>query len=264
MITHLFIPDTQIPFVNKRQVRAVANFIKEKRRDGELDKVHQVGDLVDYTSLGRWVRNKRGEFDTELQQHIDEARRLLEKLTVDHWKAGNHDVRLDRYVEDNAPALSPLVWNKGVLSTESLFGLDDLGVRYERDIYEFAPDWCVAHGDEGPLSNKAGETALKLSSRVGKSVVCGHTHRAGLIPQTESFNGRPVRTLFGLEVGNWMNMNEATYLKGGFANWQCAFGWIEVSNLRVQPHLVFISQTGSFTFRGESWDDTGYVGKESK
>ncbi len=258
---HLFVPDIQEPFVNRRQVRALANFIEAK--GDEIDVRHQVGDLIDFTSLGRWVKNKRGEYDTDLKKHIEATKRNLEKLRIDVWKRGNHDERLDKYVEGSAPALSPLVWDKGALSMEAVFDLDNLGVRYERGIYEFAPGWACAHGDEGPSSSIAGQTALKLAERIGKSIVCGHTHRAGLIPKTESFNGRPERTLYGLEVGNFMNMAEASYLKGQYANWQSAFGVVDVSNSRVQPHLIFVSQTGSFSFEGESWEDYGYAGKDN-
>lgn len=256
---HIFAPDLQAPWVNRRQVRALANYIKAKKANGEIHMVHQVGDAADNTQLGRWVKNRRGEYDTNIRKHIDDTARLLEQLQVDRWKSGNHEFRWVTYIENSAPALSPLMSDRDVLSIENLYHLDDLGIKFERDIYEFAPGWVVAHGDEGPISSKAGETALKLASRIGKSVVCGHTHRAGIVPQTESLNGTPVRTLFGLEVGNFMNMNEASYLKGGYANWQSAFGVCDVSNSRVQPYIVFVSPTGSFSFEGESWEDAGYV-----
>lgn len=263
MSNHLFAPDMQLPFVNRRQVRALSHFVKAKKRDGYIDKVHQVGDLVDYTSFGRWVKNQRGEYDTDLRKHIDDAKHLLTQLQVDHYKRGNHDERLDKYVEINAPALSPLVWDRGALSMEALFDLDNLGVKYEREIYEFAPGLACAHGDESGISGTPGLTALKLAKKIGKAVVCGHSHRAAIIPDTESFQGRPERMLFGMEVGNFMVMSQASYLKGQYANWQSAFGIVETSNSRAQPYLIFVSQTGSFSFMGESWNDAGYVKKGS-
>lgn len=260
-LRHIFVPDLQLPVTNRRQVRSLVQFIKAKKKRGEIHKVHQVGDAADLTQFGRWVRNQRGEYDQDIRKHLDDVTRVLASLQVDHWKAGNHEARAWKYVEDNAPALSPLTRNRDILSVESLYRLDDIGVRFERGIYEFAPNAVVAHGDEGPISNIAGQTALKLATRIGKSVVCGHTHRAGLSFQTESFNGIPARTLFGLEAGNFMNLADAGYMRGGYANWQSAFGVVDVDNLRVQPYVVLMSQTGSFSFEGESWDDTGLRAK---
>lgn len=243
----VIVPDIQVPFQNKRQVNSLAGFIKAMKPDDVI----QCGDLIDFVSLGRWVRGARGEYEHDIKSHIDETKRVLEKLQIRHWVRGNHDERLDKYVENNAPALRGFPG----LSIEEAFDLGNLGVEYHRDMYEVAPDWAVAHGDEGPMSTIAGQTAMKLANRVGKSVACGHGHRAGIAAQTESFKGQPVRTLYGVEVGHMMDMAQASYLKGQFANWQSAFGVLDISNARVQPYVVFVSPTGSFTFEGHAFED---------
>lgn len=241
------VPDIQVPFQNKRQVNSLAGFIKRTVPDD----VYQVGDLIDFVSLGRWVRGARGEYSHNITEHVDETKRVIEKLQIRKWKRGNHDERLGKYIEDNAPALRGM---KGT-SMEELFSLEDLGVEYLRGLYEFAPGWVLAHGDEGPISSIAGQTASKLASKIGKSVVCGHGHRAGIIPTTESFNGLPTRTLYGVETGHMMDMGQASYLKGQYANWQAAFTVLDISNARVQPTVVFVSPTGSFSFEGVAWED---------
>jgi hypothetical protein len=243
----VFVPDLQYPFHNKRQVNSLAGFIRAMTPDDTI----QVGDLPDFVSLGRWVRGRRGEYDHNIREHVDGVKKLIEKLRIKHWKRGNHDERLDKYVEENAPALRGFPG----LSIEEAFDLENLGCLYHRGLYEFTPGWVVAHGDEGPTSKFAGGTAASLAAKVGKSVVCGHTHKAGIIPTTESFNGVPTRTLFGVEVGNMMAMEKASYLKGQYANWQSAFGVVDISNSSVQPYLVYMSQTGSFQFEGRSWED---------
>jgi UDP-2,3-diacylglucosamine pyrophosphatase LpxH len=244
----LFVPDIQFPLHNKRQVNSLAGFIKAIQPDDVI----QVGDFADFTSLGRWVKNRRGEYDPNIRQNIDGVKKLIDKLGITKWKRGNHDERLDKYVEENAPALRGFPG----LSIEEAFGLEDSGVEYLRDLYEFTPGWVVAHGDEASgTAAYAGGTAVKLSSKVGKSVVCGHTHKAAIIPTTESFNGIPTRTLFGVEVGHMMDMGKATYLKGQYANWQSAFAVVDISNKSVQPYLIYVSQTGSFQFEGRSWED---------
>lgn len=249
MKRNVFVPDIQFPLHNPRQVNSLAGFIRATRSD--ISSVLQVGDLADFTSFGRWVRNRRGEYDPNIRQNVDGVKKLLEKLQVDVWKRGNHDERLDKYVEENAPALAGFPG----LSIEEAFCLDELGVQYERGIYEFAPNWVVAHGDEGPISGIAGQTALKLATRIGKSVVCGHTHRAGISAQSESFNGLPTRQITGVEVGHMMDLGQASYLKGQYANWQAAFAVVDASNLSVQPYVIYMSPTGSFQFEGRSWED---------
>jgi hypothetical protein len=120
-------------------------------------------------------------------------------------------------------------------------------------MHEFADGWLIGHGDEGGLSSTAGTTAAKLAKATGKSVVCGHTHRAGLQPFTEAYSGRPARTLHGMEVGCLMDMGKAGYLKSGGANWQLAFGIHFVDGKKVSPHIVYMQPDGSFVWEGREW-----------
>lgn len=95
--------------------------------------------------------------------------------------------------------------------------------------------WLLAHGDEGGLRQIAGTTAAGLAQRWQKNVVCGHSHRAGLVPTSYGVLGNQ-KTLWGLEVGNLMDLKKASYLRPAqAANWQQAFG------------LVHVTQTGRKT-----------------
>jgi len=109
------------------------------------------------------------------------------------------------------------------------------------------------HGDEGNISQNGGTTALNLAKKTGKSVVCGHTHRMGLVHHTESFSGVPTRTLWGMEVGNLMDAKQASYLKAGISNWQQGFGILWVDGKTVVPQLVPIARDGSFFAEGKVW-----------
>ena len=96
----------------------------------------------------------------------------------------------------------------------------------------------MAHGDEGRMSGVPGATALKLAQQVGKSVVCGHTHRLGLQHHTTGLNGK-TSTLYGLEVGHMMDMKQASYLTSGVANWQQGVGMlVENKQGRFVPYTV--------------------------
>jgi hypothetical protein len=41
--------------------------------------------------------------------------------------------------------------------------------------------------------------------------------------------------LYGFEVGNIMDLKQATYLKGGSANWQSGFGILYIDKGKVTP-----------------------------
>jgi hypothetical protein len=106
-----------------------------------------------------------------------------------------------------APAFSSLK----SLEIETLLGYEALDITYLHKMHELLPGWVMAHGDEGALNRAPGATALNLAKSLGKSVVCGHTHRTGLQHETRGFYGK-THTLFGLEVGHMMDMKQAHYL----------------------------------------------------
>ena len=120
-------------------------------------------------------------------------------------------------------------------------------------MFEFAPKWLLAHGDEGGLSSEPGKTALNLAKRAGKSVLCGHTHRAGIQPFTTAYGGKFVQTIYGMEVGCLMELKQAAYLKSGGANWQLAFGIFHVDGAHVSPHIVYMRRDGSFVWENRLW-----------
>jgi hypothetical protein len=242
------VPDLQVPFEHQKGVRSLARFI----RDWEPDEVLCVGDLCDFPSLSRWHRGLRGEYDVTLSKQRDRAVKLLEMLNIKHLSRSNHDDRLELYLAQKAPALEGL----NELRLEKFLRLDDLGIQFHRKPYEFSPNWWLLHGDEAGCSQVPGMTALGLAKKVGGSVVCGHTHRAGLVPNTESVGGIMGRTTYGFEVGCLMDLDKAAYLqpKAGSANWQLAFGVLYVdSKGRCQPIPVYMDEAGSFVFEGRTW-----------
>lgn len=232
--TTVLLPDTQIPYHDPRFLRALFRFIG----DSQPDRVVHVGDFLDAPEPSRWNKGAAGEYAGTLQKSLDTASGLLGELRAVYsgpvvLKLGNHDRRIQDYVKRYAPALGPL----RALEFEALIEAEKHSVEVVHDVYEVAPGWLVAHGDEGSLSRIAGNTAAGLTTKFGASVACGHTHRAGLVPVTTGYNGR-VQSRFGLEVGHAMDVRKAGYLKGGSANWQQAFGILRVKGRTVLPELV--------------------------
>jgi hypothetical protein len=243
--TIVAISDLQVPYHHKRAVQALSKFIA----DYQPDDVICVGDEIDLPQVSRWTQGTAGEYVGKVHRDRDATMRILEDLQVRHLMRSNHGERLWSYLLRRAPALA----DEPELQYERYMRLADIGVTYHRKMYEFAPGWLLAHGDELGHSGIAGTTAARLAKATGKSVVCGHTHRAGIQPFSEAHSGRVNRTLFGVEVGNLMDMGKAGYLKSGGANWQSAFGILHVDGRKVSPHIVFMRPDGSFVWEKREW-----------
>jgi len=248
--TIVVMPDVQAPLHDVALVNKFIDFLG----DYKPDELAQVGDFTDSTEISRWVRGKKGEFAGDLQAGFDTSRGILERIREvfeGRFRVvrSNHDDRLELYIQGCAPGLESL----RALSIENLVGFDEFDVEFVRDeVVELTPGWVMAHGDEGALSPVAGRTAFGLAkSKFGVSTVCGHTHRAGMTSESTGYNGKIRNTVTGLEVGHFMDLTKADYLKkkGVAANWQQAFGILEIHGDRVYPRLITV-QDGYFSVDG--------------
>ena len=127
---------------------------------------------------------------------------------------------------------------------------ETMGITYHKKLYEFEPNWILAHGDEGNINPNAGVTALNLAKKIGKSVICGHTHRLGMSAFSEGI-GSHYRPLYGIEVGNLMAKGKAAYLRSGVANWQMGIAILETNGKQITPTLIPINKDGSFVACGK-------------
>lgn len=227
--------DLQIPYHSNKTVDAVVDFIKYYKPD----ELWCVGDELDAPEPSRWNKGMAGEYAGTLQQGIDETKEIMSRFKKAlgrkkfYIQRSNHTDRIDTYIRKYAPAFSSLK----SLEIEELLGYNSMGINYLHRMHELLPGWVMAHGDEGKLSQTPGSTALSLAKRLGKSVVCGHTHRVGLQHDTVGLYGNTY-TLFGLETGHMMDMKQATYLSSGTANWSQGIGILVENNKRVIPYAV--------------------------
>lgn len=236
MTVWVAVPDMQVPDHDMKAIESLYRFIEAVKPDGLI----VVGDELDAPEPSRWNKGYAGEYSGTLQKGIDTCHDILAGFRTAlgdgpiHLMRSNHGERVRTYVSRYGPALASL----RCLDYSTLLGFDDLDITYHERPFEFAPGWLLAHGDEGSLIQTAGGTALGLAKKWGKSVVCGHTHRAGLQHQHLAVNAKVTSHLFGMEVGHLMRMDKAGYLKAGSANWQQAFGVLRVEGKTVQPELV--------------------------
>jgi len=240
----VIVSDLQIPFHDPKAVNNLIDFIKRWKPD----RVISIGDEIDLPTLGKWNRGRLGEYAGTLAKDRDMTVWLLEKLRITDVVRSNHTDRLFNYIANQAAGL------RGIpeLKLENFLRLPELGITYWQKPLPIAPGWVAVHGDQGKVSQVAGQTALKQALAHGKSLICGHTHRLGISSQTEASGGILGRILTGLEVGNLMRFKAAHYTNGS-ANWQQGFGILYVDGKNVTPVAVPISRDGSFIVEGKRY-----------
>ncbi|GLY55366.1 hypothetical protein [Lentzea sp. NBRC 102530] len=252
-------PDWQVPLHDEHVIKTVARFVW----DYQPDALGHVGDATDSTEIGRWTRGLRGEFTGGLEGGFAKTRELFSYIRRGfdgpfHLMRSNHEDRLENAIESRLPGLAGITVGGKLLNIQNALQLDDLGITWHEQPYEIAPGVMLQHGDEGGLSQIPGNTALQLAVGVKgqrKSVVCGHTHRAGLA----YLNGMGDDSIFGMEVGHMMDIRGAEYLgKARANNWGTAFGILRVhegnkKKVRVYPELVPVELDGSFVVEGQRY-----------
>lgn len=244
----IVLADLQVPYHDPNYISVSRKFIRAMRQDRRYRTVEagQIGDLMDQPETGRWNKGAAGEYAGTFWSSVRETRKIVDHLQLDWIKVGNHDRRVEDYIEKYAPALGgpDSEWN-----LESLLEIDTRKTKLHRKPFDVAPGWIAAHGDEGSLSPVAGRTAYGLAMRWDRSVICGHTHRAGTVSTTIGTPGNR-RRITGMEIGNGMTEDAATYIKSGAPNWQTALGLLVVERGRTYDHLVMMGEDCSFEWNG--------------
>jgi hypothetical protein len=240
----VIVSDMQIPYHDPVAIRNVVAFIKRFKPD----QVITIGDEIDLPQVSRWTEGTPGWYEQTLASDRDATVEILWDLQVTDMIRSNHTDRLYNVIMKKIPAFLALP----ELKFEKFMKLDELGIKFHRKPLEFAPDWIAIHGDEGSVKPTPGLTALDAARKHGKSVVCGHTHRAGQSAFTEASGGVLGRVLRGVEVGNLMQFSKAGYMKGT-GNWQQAFAVFYVDKKTVTNTIVHIEKDGSFVFEGKRY-----------
>ena len=250
MITsYLILSDVQYPFHNKR---AVKNFIRFLG-DYQPSELVGIGDLMDYPQPSRWNKGSKGEFEGSVIKDSDNAKRDILAPIREVYDGpfgileSNHGIRPEEYMRKNAPALADTDWFKeSKLLDYDGFGIKDLG-----KFYDLPGKWTATHGHLGfSLSRYGGGTAINAAKKIGRSVVCGHTHRMGLVPSSHGYGGKSTQELWGFEVGHLMQVSAAAYLKHGWGDWQSGFGILKWDGKTMNVEPVRVRDNGSFTFDG--------------
>ena len=241
---YLVISDLQIPYHHEQ---AVKNLIKLVKRE-KFDLVLNTGDELDMQSQSKWAKGTHLEYEGQLDYDRSLAQNILWDLGTTDITRSNHTDRLYHTLVRGAPSLI----GPPELEYSRFMGFSDMGIRFHKKPFEFHKGWVLVHGDEGSMNSNAGLTALGLAKKFGKSVVCGHTHRAGQSAFTEASGGKLGRILRGFEGGHLMDIRKAHYTKGTM-NWQQAFLILEEDAKGVQVSIIHIEKDGTFAVNGRRY-----------
>lgn len=214
----IVIPDMQVPFHDKRSLKAVEKFMSAHRWDGYLN----IGDFMDFDQISSFNANKLRLLegrnilkDYEVGNRILDRHQEIVRKNNKHAEfvliEGNHEYRIERYLDVN-PQFT------GMLEVENALRLKERGFKWVRnwskgDLYRIGKA-CFAHGQ---YTNQY--HSKKMVDTYGDNIFYGHTH------DVQSFS-RVVRgrnkTQVGQSLGCLCNY-ELSYIEKNPSNWQQAF-----------------------------------------
>lgn len=247
----VILPDVHVPIHDKRIIRAFIKFIA----DYQPDELLCIGDLMDYPQPSRWSKDTAAEYEGSVFEDSEVCKKeVLAPIRAVYggkftFIEGNHDERARVYLAKYSPALA----ESHAFDIDNMLDFTDYGIELMPDVYDVAPGWVATHGHRGGirLNQVAGITALNAARKFGKNVVMGHTHRLSVVHHTGGYSGSP-HTLSGMEVGHFVNVPMAGYLKGSMPNWQAGFGILTADGSHVRADAVPILNN-RFTVEGVSY-----------
>lgn len=244
--------DTQIGFrllgdkVEEFHDQRAMDIFVQVAKDEQPEEIIILGDFLDLPSQGRFAQE--ASFSSTTQMAIDAGHTFLASLRAVAPKArivlieGNHDKRMQTYIENNALAAFglkranlPEEWP--VLSLPNLLRLEDIQVEYQ-DAYPAAVHWDDdnTRNIHGTRSNAKGSTTSQYSQALPHiSTWVGHTHRTEITYKTvmgqrgeaiESYTANP--GCLCKTDGTVPSVHGAIHADGSSAkvveDWQAGFG----------------------------------------
>lgn len=235
MKRYLVLPDMQLPYEDKRAVGCALNYAIKQKWDGVVN----LGDMMDFNVISshnhgkpKLVEGERIARDGEYgRRHLKECRQAV-GTKADFWLLkGNHEYRLDRYVEQ-FPALD------GLLDLSTLLDLKGHNVKLIN---------CYPSGDTLKLGHLrfhhgyyTGQNhAKKHLKQFGCNLVYGHCHNVEMASDTQLGRGKAIAAW---SLG-CLCRYDLPYQHGRPNNWQHAIGEVHIDektgNFNVHVIRIF-------------------------
>lgn len=192
------LPDVHLPWTSWQRIEEFAAHIKaDKKKKSNDVSIVQLGDLIDAMAWSRYPKgpdapNAQLEWDqTEIA--VDRLHKLLPEMTV---LLGNHCIRpIKKAVEAQLP-------RQLIKGLHEVFDTPKWKWHIGSRAYE-KNGIVYLHGDEFPISPSNPGLA---ASRLGKSIVFGHTHQASI-----SYVNIFEKSIFALNAGCIIDENAVCF-----------------------------------------------------
>jgi len=229
--------DLQIPFEDKPVLwDLVVPFVRDLKPYG----IVLNGDIVDNHEISDFSKDpKYRRMDLEAERKgLGRLLTALAPVTKERWYLeGNHEDRYRRYVWSRVPELAAA---GGMPSFAEAFHLADHGFQHKPyGGYVMLGKLLVTHGFV--VAQDSGVSAKRHFTRLGTSVLIGHTHRAGVFHRRNQMGDHAA-----YENGCLCRLDGLGYAQ--FPDWQQAFsvidvfpgGMFNVNLLRILARRTFI------------------------
>lgn len=212
--------DLHVPFHDKKALDLVSFVMEDVRGDGDPELV-QVGDYTDQGEVSRHAKDPDTAVSLDFEFKVGrEVRARLDSLRSWRKKTitkGNHDIRVRKYILENAPAVRNMIPSFEALLEMPQNGWDvvDYG-----EVYKFG-DLHVTHD----LDTAGMYAHVRSAAKMGGSTLIGHTHRIAMTCSGNHAHGPWTAAMIG-----WLgNFEFAQYIKRPLrAEWRHGFGLLHV------------------------------------
>ena len=243
--------DTHYPHIDRVAERAVLQFSKDWMPDTHVF----IGDCLDLSSISRWSKKAFIEQYTDpvINSFIEfgnalEAIRKINPNSRLIWIWGNHDERLDAFVQE-FPAWRGIA--DDVVGLIKQYGktdvIDDVEIVRIEDIED---DFTIGkmHYYHGTRSNK--HVAAAMVEAYDESITFGHSHTMQSFAKSKRGQFR-----MGFCIGNMVSRAGRKYTKGSPFSWVTGFAFMEYNKHSGEftQHLLPIVN-GKFRFGGKTYD----------
>jgi hypothetical protein len=207
-----FIPDLHCPFEDKQATVLMFDALEMF----EPDTVVIMGDFIDCFSVSNWSKDPARA--VSLRQEVKKASAYLDRIdAVDASRkiyiAGNHEARLQRYLQEKAPQLLPFV------DIPKLLDLEERG-------WEYVPYKSFITVGKLHITHDIGSASrynvFKVLDVFQASVVTAHTHRLAYVVEGSATGSRQVSAQFGW-LGDGKSVDYMHRVKAA-RDWALGFG----------------------------------------
>jgi len=237
----IILPDAHINTNIPKPYQVVKKFIKEFKPDEAI----LLGDFMDVSALSSWDMDKKRLIEGQrYQKEIDVANNELDYLQKYCNKVtyleGNHETRVERYLDKNAEL-------EGMLEIPKLLNLKARNIKWVKynDLYQLGKLYCT----HGYYCNQY--YTKKTLDVYGCNIVVGHLHK----PQTSFTTAKMSEAKMCWGLGCLCG-HDAPYLKGRPSNWDNGFAvvYLDEKTGHFTLYPVGMSRRGSFIWNGKRYE----------